>query len=177
MVYGKTMADGFDEPVGPLPEQIRLLTYISLSTGCRGLGFWSDRFLADSHQGRDRLLQLALLNQEIAMLEPLLLDLTGDIRWVHSSHSSVKVAILRTTGKGILALPIWLGAGAQYVPPQGAVQGLTFTVPLAPDGSEPWEITPVGVHSLQNQIRLTPDGTQVTLPEFDLTAAVVFTSD
>lgn len=177
LLYDRPIGDKFPEPIGPQPEQIRLLTYLAIANGCKGLGFWSDRFLADSHQGRDRLLQLALLNQEIAMLEPLLLDLSGDMRWVHSSNSAVKVAILRTTGKGILALPIWLGSGAQYVPPQGAVSGLTFTVPLPPDGSEPWLITPVGVHSLQNQIRLTPDGTQITIPEFDLTAAVVFTSD
>ena len=63
---------GFAEPIGPQPEQIRLLTYTALGAGCRGLGFWSDRFLADSHTGRDRLLQLALLNQELQMLEPLL---------------------------------------------------------------------------------------------------------
>jgi len=177
MLYDKPVTEAFQEPIGPQPEQIRLLTYLALANGCKGLGFWSDRFLADSHQGRDRLLQLALLNQEIEMLEPLLLNTTGDIRWVHSSHPSVKVAILRTTGKGLLALPVWLGSGAQYVPPQGAVQGLTFTIPLVPDGAEPWEITPVRVQSLQNQIRVTPDGIQVTLPEFDMTAAVVFTSD
>ena len=36
---------GFQEPVGPLPEQIRLLTYTALGSGCKGLGSWSDRFL------------------------------------------------------------------------------------------------------------------------------------
>jgi hypothetical protein len=177
LLYDKPPREQFSEPIGPQPEQIRLLTYLALANGCKALGFWSDRFLADSHQGRDRLLQLALLNQEIEMLEPLLLNLIEPVRWVPSSHPAVKVAILRTTGKGILALPIWLGAGAQYVPPQSAVQGLSFSVPLVPDGSEPWEVSPVRVQSLQNQIRVTPEGTQVTLPEFDLTAAVVFTSD
>jgi hypothetical protein len=177
LLYDRPPDDKFPEPIGPQPEQIRLLTYLAIANGCKGLGFWSDRFLADSHHGRDRLVQLALLNQEIEMLEPLLLNLSGDIRWVNSSHPSVKVAIMRTTGKGILALPIWLGSGAQYVPPQGAVQGLTFTVPLAPDGAEPWLITPVRIQSLQNQLKVTSEGTQVTLPEFDLTAAVVFTND
>jgi hypothetical protein len=177
LLYDRPIGDKFPEPIGPQPEQIRLLTYLAIANGCKGLGFWSDRFLADSHQGRDRLLQLALLNQEIELLEPLLLNLTGEVRWINSSHSSVKVAILRTNGKGVLALPIWLGTGAQYVPPQGSVQGLTFTVPLVPDGAEPWEISPVRIQSLQNQIKLTPEGTQVTLADFDLTAAVAFTSD
>ena len=59
LIYERTTSAGFEEPVGPQPEQIRLLTYLSLAAGCRGLGFWSDRFLADSHQGRDRLLEVA----------------------------------------------------------------------------------------------------------------------
>jgi hypothetical protein len=99
------------------------------------------------------------------------------VTWVNSSNRAVKVAVLRTTGKGVLAIPIWLGGGAQYVPPQAAVKGLTFSVPQVPDGSEPWEITPVRVQSLQPSLQLTPDGVQVTIPEFDLTAAVVFTTD
>jgi hypothetical protein len=177
LLYDRPAPDGTPDSVGPQPEQIRLLTYLALASGCKGLGFWSDRFLADSYRGRDRLLQLAMLNKEIEMLAPLLLNVTGDIRWVTSSHPAVKVAILRTNGKGLLALPIWLGGGAQYVPPQGAVRGLTFTVPLVPDGSEPWEITPVRVQSLQPALHITPEGTQITLPEFDLTAAVAFTSD
>ena len=177
LLYDRPIADDFPEPIGPQPEQIRLLTYIAIANGCKGLGFWTDRFLADSRQGRDRLLQMALLNQEIEMLEPLLMDTTGEIRWIQSSHPSIKVALLRTTGKGLLALPIWLGSGAQYVPPQGAVQGLKFSIPVVPDGMEPWEITPVRVQSLQNQMKLTPEGTEITLNEFDLTAAIVFTSD
>ena len=62
------------EPLGPQAEQIRLMAYTAIGSGYRGLGFWSDRFLADSHTGRDRLLALALLNQEMEMLEPILMD-------------------------------------------------------------------------------------------------------
>ena len=36
------------EPIGPQPEQIRLLTYLGLAAGCRGLAFSSDRFLEDN---------------------------------------------------------------------------------------------------------------------------------
>ncbi|HJZ89560.1 MAG TPA: hypothetical protein VKE40_01730 [Gemmataceae bacterium] len=177
LLYDRTPAEGCAEPFGPQPEQIRLLTYLALAAGSKGLGFTADPYMADPRLGRERLLQLALLNHEIEMLEPLLHNLTGDVLWVTSSNPSVKVAILRTTSRGMLAMPIWLGGGAQYVAPQAAVQGLTFTVPLVPDGAEPWEITPVRVHSLQYQMRITAEGTQITLPEFDQTAAVVFTSD
>jgi hypothetical protein len=177
LLYGKSTTEGFTEPIGPQPEQIRLLTYLALASGCKGLGYWSDRFLSDALRGKDRWYQLALLNQELDMLAPLLQNLSGDVRWVSSSNPQVKVAVLRTAGRGVLALPIALGGGAQFVPSQSASTKLTFTVPLVPDGAEPWELTPVGIHSLQPELKLTQDGVQVTLPDFDLTAAVVFTSD
>lgn len=177
LLYGKDSNEPVTDPLGPQPEQIRLLTYLAAASGCKGLGFWSDRFMADPRHGRERVLQMMILNQELEMIEELLNAVTGEIRWVKTSHPSVKVAILRTTGKGVLALPIWLGGGAQYVPPQGAVQGLTFTIPLVPDGAEPWEITPVRVQSLQSELRQTPEGLQITIPEFDMTAAIVFTND
>lgn len=177
LMYDRPSPDGCPDPVGPQPEQIRLLTYLAIANGCKALGFWSDKYLADAYQGRERLLQLAILNREIEMLEPLLFNLAGDVEWVPSSNPAVKVAVLRTSGKGVLALPIWLGAGAQFVAPQGAVTGLTFSVPRVPDGSQPWEITPARVQSLQPSVKLVPDGMEVTIPEFDLTAAVVFTPD
>lgn len=177
LMYDHTSPDGCPDPIGPHPEQIRLLTYLAVANGCKALGYWSDKYLADAYQGRERLLQLAILNQEIQMLEPLLHHAAGDVTWVPSSNPAVKVAVLRTSGKGVLALPIWLGAGAQFVPPQAAINGLTFAVPLVPDGSEPWEITPARVQSLQPSVRHVPGGVEVTIPEFDLTAAVAFTTD
>lgn len=176
VIYGRKGADGFGEPVGPQAEQIRLLAYLGLATGCRGLAFSSDRFLADSHQGRDRLLMMALLNQEIHMLEPLLLSLREKPSWIDTSHPAVKAAVLRSE-KGLLVLPVWLGDGAQFVPPQGALTNLTMVVPLVPDGMQPWEITPARVQSLQFNSKRKLTGMEVTIPEFDLTAAVVFSSD
>ena len=98
-----------DEPSGPHPEQIRLLTYAAIGAGCKGVGFWSDKFLADSHGGRDRLLALALLNQELQLLEPILVE-TEEPTWVDTSLPDVKAAILRSD-KGILVLPMWMGKG------------------------------------------------------------------
>lgn len=176
VIYGKKTREGFDEPIGPQPEQIRLLTYIGLATGCRGLAFSSDRFLADSHQGRDRLLMMAMLNQEIHMLEPLLMTLRETPTWIDTSNPFVKAAILRCE-KGLLVLPIWLGDGAQCVPPQGALSNLSIVVPLVPDGTQPWEIAPGRVQSLQYQCERRLTGMRIVLPEFDLTSAIVFTSD
>jgi hypothetical protein len=173
LVYEQGSDSAFKEPIGPQPEQVRLLTYTALSAGCRGLGFWSDRFLADSHQGRDRLLGMALLNQELQMLEPLLVTAKSP-SWINTSVAEIKAAVM-TTDKGVLVLPIWMGPGSQFVPGQAAASHLTMTVPAMPDSMKAWLVSPGEVRSLETQREL--GGTKIVIPEFGLTAAVVFTSD
>src|SRR5262249_40687533 len=140
----------------------------------RGLAFWSDRFLADNHQGRDRLLTLALLNLELKMLEPLLVAAAQEPSWIGTSDSNVQAAVLRTE-RGILVLPIWMGKGAEYVPGQAAVSHLSMTVPQVPASTQAWEVSPGQVNALKGE--RTVGGTKITLPEFGLTAAIVFTRD
>jgi hypothetical protein len=174
VAYERTGKNGkFDEPIGPLPEQIRLLAYTAIGSGCRGLGFWSDRFLADSHQGRDRLLALASINQELQMLEPLLVA-ADEPTWIGTGSGDVQAAVFRTE-KAVLVLPIWIGRGSQYVPGQAAASNLTITVPQVPDAMQAWEVSPGEVHSLPS--KRVVGGRQVTIPEFGLTTALVFTSD
>ena len=156
----------------PQPEQIRLLTYTALAAGCRGLGFWTDQFTADV-QGRDRLLQLAILNQELQMLEPLLVTAETP-QWIDTSMPEVKAAVMRTD-HGVLVLPIWVGPGSQLVPPQAAAVNLTITVPQVPNGVQAWEVSPAEVRSLRAE--RVVGGVKVILPEFGLTSAIVFTSD
>jgi hypothetical protein len=173
LIYGRSAAAGFSEPIGPQPEQIRLLTYTALAAGCRGLGFWSDRFLADSHQGRDRLLELALLNQELQMLEPLLT--TADTpEWIDTSIPDVKAAVMHTD-RGMLVLPMWVGKGSQYCPGQSATAQLSMVVPEVPRGTSAWQVCPAEVRSLR--ARRDVGGMRVTVPEFALTTAIVFTAD
>ncbi len=173
LVYDKLGSAGFDEPIGPQPEQIRLLTYLSLAAGSRGLGFWSDRFLANSHQGRDRLLQLALLNMELQQLDRLLGSAQLH-RWIDTSIPEVKAAVFRTD-HGVLVLPMWLGQGAQFVPGQSATANLTMIVPEVPASATPWQITPAEVRTLIYE--RTHGGTRVNVPEFGLTAAILFTAE
>jgi hypothetical protein len=173
LVYERPTAAGFDEAVGPQPEQIRLLTYVALASGCHGIGYWSDRFLADSHQGRDRLLELALLNLELKMIEDLLVTASTPT-WIDTSEPEVKAAVMSFKG-GLLVLPMWLGKGAQCVPGQSAKINLRLTIPQAPVGTQPWEVSPGLVRSLVPQ--RIPGGTTITIPEFGLTAMIVFTAD
>lgn len=168
--------DAVADPIGPRPEQIRLLTYLAVASGYRGLGFWSDRYLAASHQGQARLLQLSILNAELEMLEPVLLAARESPRpeWVATNHPHVKAAIVRGE-KHLLVLPVWQGPGSQYCPDLAAVGGLKVKVPAVPTGADPWQLTAASVTPLHAE--LVPGGTEVTIPDFDLTAAVVFTAD
>jgi hypothetical protein len=174
LVYHKPSTASFAEPIGPQPEQLRLLTYIALGSGCRGLGFWSDRFLADSHRGADRLTALALLNQELIMLQPILTTLLEPPEWIDTSNDQVKAAILRSE-RGVAVLPIWIGGAGQCVPGQSAVTQLGMIVKQIPNGTQCWEVSPGSVRTLPTTREL--GGVKVNLPIFDLTAAVVFTSD
>ncbi|MBA4186990.1 MAG: hypothetical protein C0467_03130 [Planctomycetaceae bacterium] len=168
--------DPFTDPIGPHPEQVRVMAYIALACGCRGIGFWSDRFLADSHQGRDRLQGMALLNAEIDMLSPVILAARERTQWLDTNNPNVKAALMRGE-RGAVLLPIWFGPGTQFVPDQGAISALTIVVPLIHDGADPWRISPAGVECMSHQTKKVPGGTELTINEFDLVCPIVFTSD
>lgn len=174
ILYNQSAMAEFKEPVGPQPEQIRLLAYTALSSGCRGLAFWSDRFLADSHQGRDRLLCCALLNQELDMIESMLVTVEDAPVWIDTSSKDVKAAVLRCN-QGVLVIPIWQGKFSQFVPGQAAAAKLTMVVPQVPKTTQAWEISPAEVRGLKTE--RVDKGTRVTLNEFGLTGLVVFSSD
>ncbi len=182
LLYNQPGHEAFKELVGPQSEQVRLLAYTAVAAGCRGLAFWSDRFLADSHHGRDRLLTAALVNQELDMLESLLVSIDYDPEWIEAQTPEgkpvrdVKAVVLRTgKNKEIVVLPMWQGPGAQFVPGQAAVAKLTLTIPQVPVGHQVWEVTPGEVRALRPD-RVT-GGSRVTIPEFGLTTALVFTGD
>jgi len=175
----KQPAGQLESPLGPQPEQMRLLTYLSIACGYRGLGFWSDRWLANSHLGRDRFIETYLLNCELQLLEPVLFGSEDEkTTWEPTNHPFVKAAVIRGK-KGILVLPVWLGPGSQCVPAQGAVDNLIIKVKLVPEGYDPWMLTPASYENLHSsgKVRSVPGGTEITIPKFDLTAIVVFTND
>lgn len=167
---------GLSEPTGPLPEQVRLLAYVTLAAGYRGLAFWSDRYLADSHHGQDRLLGLALLNQELKLIERILLEVKGDEgpEWVETDNPNVKAAIFRIP-RTVLVLPIWVGPGSQYVPGQSASAKLEVRVPAAPTTGSAWEITAGRVR--HHAVTKSAQGALIQLNNFSLCTALVLTSD
>ena len=166
----------FAEPVGPHPEQIRILTYLAIASGCRGLGYWSDKFLSkDTHHGKDRLLEIALLNSEIDILRGVLASATDPAVWVGTSDGRVPAAIVRGP-KDILVIPVWLGEGTQYTPSIAALSQLKVTVPQVPEGSIVWRVTAAGYEQLPLTVR-KPNGLEITIPDFDVACAIVITPD
>lgn len=167
--------DEFQEPIGPQPEQIRLLTYTAIAAGYRGLAFWSDRYLSDLQQGKDRLLAMALLNQEMQMLERVLVNAENNVGWIDTNKPEVKAAVFRTGDGSVLVLPIWIGPGSQFVPGQAATSELIVTVPGVPITATAWEVSPGRIQGYK--LERTLGGTTVKLRNFSLTTALLFTSD
>jgi hypothetical protein len=61
------------------------------------------------------------------------------------------------------------------VPGQASVSKLSIIVPQVPRGARPWEVSPGDVRGAE--FERTVGGTKVTLREFGLTTAIVFTAD
>ncbi|MGH7127204.1 MAG: hypothetical protein ACREIV_01455, partial [Planctomycetaceae bacterium] len=85
----------------------------------------------------------------------------------------LEATILRTD-QGILLLPVWYQADAQYVPGQLAANDATIVVQGVPESASAWEITTTGIRSLERE--RVPGGLKITLKKFDQTAAVVLLS-
>jgi hypothetical protein len=166
--------DGAEPETSADPAQVRLLTYLAIAAGCRGISYWVEDE-ADPKRDRELMLTLAILNQELAMLEPLLVSLEGAPTWVDTSPpSSVKAAVLRCN-KAILVLPMWLDGGGQYVPGQYTQSRLKVRIPQVPESLSAWEVSPGDVRQLP--VDREVGGVTFTLEEFDMTRAVVFTGD
>ncbi len=174
VLYERSADAAFDEPVGPQAEQVQLLTYTALAAGCRGLAYSSDRFMADSHLGRDRLLACALMNLQLEMLEPLLAGADDPPEWANTSAPDVKAAVIRSP-LGVLVVPVWEGPFSQFVPGQASAKKLKVTAPPMPNSMEAWEVTPADVRHLKCE--RVVGGTKVTVPEFGLSTAIVFTAN
>lgn len=155
------------------PEQVRLLTWLALAAGYRGLGFWADESFADPTLARARLLQLATINLELEMMEGFL-GTARDCVVLPTRQPDLLVALVRSDS-GLLALVVWTGRGGQFVPGQHAQQTLEVVIPTVPEDAQVWEVSAGQVRALRSE--RVGGGIKVTLPDFDLTTILAFTSD
>ncbi|HEX3998144.1 MAG TPA: hypothetical protein VHX65_06310 [Pirellulales bacterium] len=152
-------------------KSIRLLTYMALTSGARGLEFQSERPFAAAPA--DVRLTLTLLNLELELLEPWA-TIGSNISLATSTDPQV-VGFVVQTDRARLLIMMRLAAGSQHVPRPMATAPASIVVPGVPESHEVYELTPVGLRPI-NHKRVT-GGTQVTIDEFQLSALVLLTPD
>jgi hypothetical protein len=185
------------------PEQLRLMTYLALAAGYRGLGFKGDAELtANDGPGRALWIEMSFLNLEIDLCEQILAENDVPIPFYNvydpdppplpsnanqlASKKPVKKPELLPRGeiraaavalrerKGSLLFVADYAAGGQYQPGQMAVDKLVIT-PILPEGTQPFEITPGEVKVLTPE--RVPGGRRITVEEFDTTSLILCTGD
>jgi hypothetical protein len=186
---------GYAPPLSVSPEQIRLLAYIAVSSGSRGLVFASDTPLdAPDPDTRQRALTLELVNIEMQRLElwaaagtyvataesiiptlqqPAAANQPGK-KPVRDERSDVSAALLQAKRTRLL-LPLWLSPGAQCVPSQSAGNAVTLLATVVPEVCDAYELTPRGTQSIRHQ--RVAGGLSVTLDEFGLATQILLAHD
>lgn len=181
------------------PDQLRLMTYMALSAGYRGLGFVGDADLTRP-AGRALLIELAFLNEEIDLLESVLARSADPIpdyfafdppppdlpppgtppgtRVRPQKEIGPKPDLLASAiaveRRGALLLLTDYAANAQYQPPQMAARNLIVRAQV-PESAQAFEVSPGEVKLLARE--RAPGGTQIILEEFDTTAMILCTTD
>ncbi len=99
---------------------------------------------------------------------------TSTVRRENRLRSELEAAVFRTNNATLL-LPIWYEHDAQFVPGKMAAPGATIDVASVPDTAQAWEVTTTRIVNLPSEP--IPGGRRIRLPQFDMTAAIVVTSD
>lgn len=183
------------------PEQIRLLTYLALSAGYRGVGYLADADLTRP-AGRALLIEMSFLNLEIDLVEEILarnkdqiplydvFDPDPPVMPVNPSVGMVQkvkplkeppgrpgmkaAAIALPNHKGKLILVGEYAEGAQWQPPQMAAHNIMIT-PTLPEGAQAFEISPGDVKVLEPLREV--GGRRFKIEDFGVTAMVLCTTD
>jgi hypothetical protein len=185
------------------PAQLRLMTYLALAAGCRGLVFSGDADLTRSGgAGRALWIEMSFLNLEIDLCEQILAVNEEKIRdysvfdpeplpvpsnaiqqpskrprpvkEMSPRPGMLASAVPLLDRKGALLLVGDYATYAQFQPGQLAADEVTVTLSL-PEGSQAFEITPAEVTVLPRE--RVAVGTRITLKEFDTTSLVLCTGD
>lgn len=155
----------------PAPEQQRLLTYMMLTAGTRGILYFSTSGLADDRLGMGRRAELGLLWGELESVQDIVAG--GTITVCATSEGSVEARAF-TRGGETVVLALKHGPEYHRYVSDAVVEDLTIMLPFDPpagarclrlDGPRPLRVMPFG------------DGRGPTLDELDVTAALLITAD
>ena len=186
-----------------LPEQLRLMTYMALAGGCRGITFVGDANLTRP-AGEPLLIEMGFLNAEIDLFEGLL---AGNIRRIaeypvfdpdppdrpnmpntnqkrmplikeFSGKPGLFAAAIPLAGsKGSLLLVADFQGEAQWQPNQMAYHDLVISARL-PQSVQFLEVSPGEARFLEPKPDdRIPGGTRVTIPDFGVTTMILCTTD
>jgi hypothetical protein len=164
------------------PEQLRLLTYIAVSAGTRGLLFESYSPLNGTDADtRLRAATLELLNLEMDLAEPWVAagSYTGTVRGeqVDGKKSSPQTGVLAATlqrAHSRLLVPLWTTPRSQHVTGQATGSEVSFVV-SAPEDYRAYLLLPDGLRPIR--LQRVAGGVRATLEEFDLTSLILLTQD
>jgi hypothetical protein len=185
------------------PEQLRLMTYVALSAGYRGLTYMGDADLTRP-SGEPLLIEMSLLNAEIDLCEQILArnlkkinpyeildpDPLDKPTIANSNQKRMPKVAERIAKPGLIAAPIALDSsrgflmlvtdfagGAQWQPPQMAYRDLTIT-PALPQGAQIMEISPGDARFLEWKMDdRVPGGLRITLQDFGVSTILLCTTD
>lgn len=181
------------------PAQLRLMTYLALSTGYRGLGYLGDAELTRPG-GRPLLIEMAFLNEEIDLCESILARSSDPIpvygvfdpdppnlpppgslpgtkirtQKEFAPKKGLLVSSIAAEQRGALLLVVDYADNAQYEAPQMAYRNLIVRA-ILPESAQAFLISPGEVKLLPRN--RTPFGTEITIDEFDTTAMILCTTD
>lgn len=184
------------------PDQLRLSVYTALSAGARGIGFDASEEITLGF-GRSLLIESALLNEEIDLVEWLLADTSKSMRMLPTykpdpptpppvqginagrnpasrkpeepPNPTIRAAAFSTKDRrGTVLLVADYATHAQFQPPQMAMKDLKIDVP-GPSDAQAYEISPGDVKVLDRQ--RVPGGIRITVPEFGPTSLIYLTTD
>ena len=157
-------------------EQLRMLAFVAISQGVKGLCFESrTRLDASDPVTRQRAMTLELLNLELDLIEPWCA--AGSVVTSIIGSDPETRATLMQTDRARLLIPVWAGRHSQFVPGQSAGNNITFTIPGVPETSDAYEIHPTGMRTLRHKQRRVTGGVRITLDEFGPTSLVLLTQD
>ncbi|HBO45417.1 MAG TPA: hypothetical protein DD670_16090 [Planctomycetaceae bacterium] len=155
-------------------EQMRLMAYMAVASGSRGLLFESSHSLdAADPETRARAASVELVNLELELTRPWVSSgtLLGTAR---CSQPDLLGAVFEYRFTRLL-VPLWVGPGAQYVPGQSAAHEMKFIASGVPDTNQAYEIVPGGL--MRHERNRVSGGIEVTLGEFSLCSLVLFAED
>jgi hypothetical protein len=185
------------------PEQLRLMTYMALAGGCRGLTFVADADLTRPAE-EPLLLEMNFLNAEIDLFEEVLarnvkpiapysvLDPDPAERPSTANVNQKRMPLVKEQGgkpglhaaaiplserRGSLLLVADFAGEAEWQPSQMAYHDLVIN-PRVPQGVQFLEVSPGEARFLeQRPDDRVPGGTRLTLPDFGMTTMILATSD